>query len=158
MLVTMSNLVQPMLRLEVTDLVTLDPDPCPCGRILVRARAIHGRSDDIISLAAGDGGRVAVHLLQFALLTRDPQVREFQVVQDGPILRVLVVPSPAAAPSDDPLEARLGQVVAQQLQRLGVEAPQVAVERRQELPRSAGGKLKLVIANPAAPPVLSNAR
>jgi phenylacetate-CoA ligase len=26
------NRVQPLLRLEVTDLVTLDPDPCPCGR------------------------------------------------------------------------------------------------------------------------------
>jgi phenylacetate-CoA ligase len=75
------NLVQPLLRLEVTDLVTLDPDPCRCGRILVRASAIHGRSDDVLSLAARDGGRVAVHPLQFALLTRDPQVREFQVVQ-----------------------------------------------------------------------------
>ena len=31
------NLVQPLLRLEVTDLVTIDPDPCPCGRILIRA-------------------------------------------------------------------------------------------------------------------------
>src|SRR4029453_5571480 len=44
------NLVQPLLRLEVTDLVTLDPDPCPCGRILVRAPAIHGRADDVVSL------------------------------------------------------------------------------------------------------------
>ena len=75
------NLVQPLLRLEVTDLVTLDPDPCPCGRTLVRASAIHGRSDDILSLPARDGGRVGVHPLQFALLTRDPQVREFQVVR-----------------------------------------------------------------------------
>jgi hypothetical protein len=67
------NLVQPLLRLEVTDLVTLDPDPCPCGRTLVRASAIHGRSDDVLSLAARDGGRVSVHPLQFALLTRDPR-------------------------------------------------------------------------------------
>jgi hypothetical protein len=67
------NLVQPLLRLEVTDLVTLDPDPCPCGRPLVRAAAIHGRSDDILSLPARGGGRVAVHPLHFALLTRDPR-------------------------------------------------------------------------------------
>ena len=73
------NLVQPLLRLEVTDMVTLDPDPCPCGRSLVRASTIHGRSDDILSLPARDGGRVAVHPLHFALLTRDPQVHEFQV-------------------------------------------------------------------------------
>jgi phenylacetate-CoA ligase len=151
------NRVQPLLRLEVTDLVTLDPDACPCGRVLVRASTIHGRSDDVLSLPAGDGGRASVHPLQFALLTRDPQVREFQVVQDGPVLRVLIVPSQAATASDDPLETRLGQAVAQQLLRLGVHDPQITVERRLELPRTAGGKLKLVIADPASTPVHTNA-
>jgi phenylacetate-CoA ligase len=152
------NLVQPLLRLEVTDLVTLDPDPCPCGRTLVRAAAIHGRSDDVLWLAAGDGGRVSVHPLQFALLTRDPQVREFQVVQDGPALRVLIVPSHAAPADDNRLETRLGQAVTRQLLGLGVHDPQVIVERRQQLPRSAGGKLKLVIADPAARPAHTSAR
>jgi phenylacetate-CoA ligase len=152
------NLVQPLLRLEVTDLVTLDPDPCPCGRTLIRVRAIHGRSDDVLSLPAGDGGRVAVHPLQFALLTRDPQVREFQVVQDGPLLRILIVPSQATTADDNRLEARLGQAVTQQLLGLGVQDPQVTVERRPQLPRSAGGKLKLVIADPASQPVHSKAR
>jgi phenylacetate-CoA ligase len=142
----------------VTDLVTLDPDPCPCGRVLVRASAIHGRSDDVLSLPARDGGRVSVHPLQFGLLTRDPRVREFQVVQDGPILRVLVVPSHAAAAGNDPLEPRLGRAIAQQLLGLGVQDPQVSVERRPKLPRSAGGKLKLVIADPAARPVHTDAR
>ena len=152
------NLVQPLLRLEVTDLVTLDPDPCPCGRILVRARAIHGRSDDVLSLPAGDGDRVSVHPLHFALLTSDPQVREFQVVQDGPVLRVLVVPSHAAAAGNDGLEIRLGQAVTRQLLGLGVHDPQVSVERRLELARSAGGKLKLVTADPTAQPVPTNSR
>jgi hypothetical protein len=50
------NLVQPLLRLEVTDVVTLDPDPCPCGRTLVRVSAIHGRSDDILSQPATAAG------------------------------------------------------------------------------------------------------
>jgi putative adenylate-forming enzyme len=152
------NLVQPLLRIEVTDLVTLDPDPCPCGRTLIRTSAIHGRSDDILSLPTRDGGRVAVHPLQFALLTRDPQVREFQVVQDGPVLRIRIVPSPAVAEGDDKLETRLAQAVAQQLLRLGVHDPQITVERRLELPRSAGGKLKLVIADPATRPADAVAR
>jgi phenylacetate-CoA ligase len=152
------NLVQPLLRLEVTDLVTLDPNPCPCGRTLVRVSTIHGCSDDVLSLPAHDGGRVAVHPLQFALLTRDPRVREFQVVQDGPVLRVLIVPSQATTASDDPLETRLGQAVTHQLLGLGVQDPQVTVERRHQLPRSAGGKLKLVIADPTARPVHTNTR
>jgi phenylacetate-CoA ligase len=151
------NLVQPLLRLEVTDLVTLDPDPCRCGRTLVRASTIHGRSDDVLSLAARDGGRVGVHPLQFALLTRDPQVHEFQVVQDGPVLRIHIVTTQPAAAGDDRLETRLGGAVAQQLHRLGVHDPQVTVERRPKLPRSAGGKLKLVIADPASQPLHSSA-
>jgi phenylacetate-CoA ligase len=152
------NLVQPLLRLEVTDLVTLDPDPCPCGRTLARVSTIHGRSDDVLSLPARDGGQVDVHPLQFALLTRDPQVREFQVVQDGPVLRIRIVASHTATAGDDPLEARLGQAVTQQLLGLGVQDPQISVERRPKLARSAGGKLKLVIADPAARPVHTNAR
>jgi phenylacetate-coenzyme A ligase PaaK-like adenylate-forming protein len=152
------NRVQPLLRLEVTDLVTLNPDPCRCGRTLIRAAAIHGRSDDMLSLAARDGGRVAVHPLHFALLTRDPQVREFQVVQDSPALRILIVPSPTVAEGDDTLETRLAQAVAKQLLQLGVHNPQITVERRLELPRSAGGKLKLVIADSAARPAHADAR
>jgi phenylacetate-CoA ligase len=152
------NLVQPLLRLEVTDLVTLDPDPCPCGRTLVRVRAIHGRSDDVLSLPAHDGGRVAVHPLHFALLTRDPQVREFQVLQHGPTLRLRIVPNPAVTDGNDRLEARLGQAVTQQLLRLGVHDPQITVERRQQLSRSPGGKLKLVIADPTTRPAHANAR
>jgi phenylacetate-CoA ligase len=152
------NLVQPLLRLEVTDLVTLDPDPCPCGRSLVRASAIHGRSEDVVFLPARDGGRVAVHPLHFALLARDPQVREFQVVQQGPALRILVVRRQTAAADDNSLDTRVAEAVTRQLLGLGVDDPQVTVERRPKLLRSTGGKLKLVIADPASPPVHTNAR
>jgi phenylacetate-coenzyme A ligase PaaK-like adenylate-forming protein len=115
-------------------------------------KTIYGRSDDVLSLCARDGGQVAVHPLHFALLTRDPHVSEFQVIQEGTLLRILVVPrhlsSPAAA-GDDGLETRLSHAIAKQLFGLGVQDPQVTVERRRELARTAGGKLKLVIADPA---------
>ena len=84
-----------------------------------------------------------------------PQVREFQVAQDGPILRVLVVPrapNPAAAAADNELETRLHHAITHQLRTLGVRHPHITVERRRELPRTAGGKLKLVIADPALEP------
>jgi hypothetical protein len=71
---------------------------------------------------------------------------------------VLIVPNPAVTAGNDGLEARLGQAVTQQLLRLGVQDPQVRVERRQELLRSAGGKLKLVIADPTTRPAHANAR
>jgi phenylacetate-CoA ligase len=138
------NLVLPLIRLEVLDVVTLDPDPCPCGRTLARARTIHGRDDDVLALPGRDGGRVAVHPVHFGLLAQDREVREFQVVQDGPLLRVLVVPGQAAG---DGLETRLQRAVVERLAELGVQDPDVAIERRRELSRSAGGKLRLVVAD-----------
>ena len=142
------NLVQPIIRLEVSDAVTIDPQPCACGRTLVRARAIEGRSDDVIELPARDGGEVvAVHPIEFGIVTRDREVRELQVIQEGARLRILVVPRQAAS---DGLEARLRDAVSRRLAQLGVTESQVSVERREELARSGGGKLQLAIANPGA--------
>lgn len=142
------NFVQPIIRLEVSDVFTLDPEPCLCGRTLVRARAIEGRADDVLHLPAHEGSEVAVHPLQFALITRDREVREWQIVQEGTTVRVLVVARPGAA--GDGLEARLGGAVARRLGEVGVSNPRVVVERREELARSAGGKLRLVVADRAA--------
>ena len=114
------------------------------------------RNDDVLYLPARGGGQVAVHPLHFALLTGDPDVREFQVRQDGPVIRILIVPRSSTSPTtaaDDDLETRLARAVARQLAQLGARDPQVTVERRHELARSAGGKLKLVIAGPATNPV-----
>jgi phenylacetate-CoA ligase len=143
---SLHNLVQPIIRLEVADVVAIEPEPCPCGRTLIRACAIEGRSDDVLRLPARDGGEVTVHPLHFGVVTRDREVREFQVIQEGAHLRVLVVPRQAAGGE---LEARLRDAVSCRLAELGVAEPRVSVERREELARSAGGKLQLVIAGPA---------
>ena len=79
------NPVQPLIRFEVTDLVAVDPEPCPCGRTLMRLRSLEGRAEEVLRL-----GGVTVHPLQFALVTADPDVREFQVVQEGDALRLRV--------------------------------------------------------------------
>src|SRR4051794_28885064 len=131
------NRAQPLIRFELTDLVTLDAAPCACGRTLRRARAIDGRADDVIRI-----GSVVVHPLQFAFVTADPAVREFQVVQrgDGLLLRVALKGERGAA------EARLHERLAERLARLGVRDPRVEVEPVEQLERSAGGKLQIVVA------------
>jgi hypothetical protein len=88
-----------------------------------------------------------VHPIEFGILTRDREVREFQVVQEGASVRILVVPRRSAGSE---LEARLRDAVSRRLAELGVIEPEVSVERREELARSAGGKLQLVVADPAA--------
>ena len=44
------NRVQPLIRFEVTDLVVIEPEPCPCGRTLTRVRSLEGRTEDVLCL------------------------------------------------------------------------------------------------------------
>jgi phenylacetate-coenzyme A ligase PaaK-like adenylate-forming protein len=140
LLTNLFNGVQPLIRYEIPDVVTIEPEPCPCGRTLRRIRAVDGRSDDILRL---DG--VEVHPLQFAALAADPDVREFQVRQTGDRLRLRVVPADGVAVAD--IAGRLGEHVRAALRGLGVPRPQVTVEPCAELPRSPGGKLQMVVAD-----------
>ena len=131
------NATQPLIRFEVSDLVAVDPEPCPCGRTLTRLRSLEGRAEDVLRL-----GDVAVHPLQFAIVTADPAVREFQVVQQGEALRLRV----ALRNGSEGAEERLGERVRARLAELGVERPEVSVERVEALERSTGGKLQVVVA------------
>jgi putative adenylate-forming enzyme len=142
------NLVQPIIRLEVSDVLAVDPEPCPCGRTLIRTRAIEGRDDDVLRLPARSGGEVAVHPIEFGIVTRDRGVREFQVIQERSSLRLLVVPRRGM--SGEGLETRLRNAVSRRLVELGMDEPRIIVELRRELARSAGGKLQLVVADKTA--------
>jgi phenylacetate-CoA ligase len=141
MLVTnLLNRAQPLIRYELPDVVTVASERCACGRTLPLLRDVRGRSDDVLVL-----GGVVVHPLQFAALTADPEVREFQVVQHGDRLAVRVVP--AAGAVFPALAARLEERVGSALRGLGVGEPRVAIEPAAALERT-GGKLRMVVADP----------
>jgi phenylacetate-coenzyme A ligase PaaK-like adenylate-forming protein len=131
------NRVQPLIRFELTDLVAIEPEPCPCGRTLTRVRSLEGRTEDVLCL-----GGVAVHPLQFGVVTADPDVREFQVVQKGDALRLRV----ALRDGCSGVEERLRDRVRAELAELGVPRPEVSVERVDALERSPAGKLQVVVA------------
>ena len=131
------NRVQPLIRFEITDMVAVDPEPCSCGRSLLRLRSLEGRSEDVLRLRG-----VTVHPLQFSLVTADPDVREFQVVQEGDRLRLRVALRDGAGEAPARLRARLGA----RLEELGVPQPAVEVETVEALERTAGGKLQMVVA------------
>jgi len=139
----LSNRVQPIIRLAIADVMTMHPEPCPCGRSLMRAAAIDGRHDDVLSLPARGGGTVTVLPAHFSVITRDRAVREFQVRQEPGGVRVFVVP---CGDGDPELEARLRGAVVNALGEAGADA-HVEVERCPELARR-GGKLQIVQALP----------
>jgi phenylacetate-CoA ligase len=45
---TLTKEALPVLRYRTRDLTSIDPDPCPCGRTLVRIGRITGRTDDML--------------------------------------------------------------------------------------------------------------
>jgi hypothetical protein len=89
---------------------------------------------------------VTVHPLQFAELTADPEVREFQVVQRGDRLTLRIVP--AGETSVGELAGRLTDRLSTRLRGLGVRDPQLAVEPCAAIERPPSGKLQLVVADP----------
>jgi phenylacetate-CoA ligase len=135
------NRVQPLIRFEITDVVAIDPEPCPCGRSLTRLRSLEGRAEDVLCV---DG--VTVHPLEFAVVTADPDVREFQVVQTGEGLRLRVALRDGAEGAPE----RLRVCLDERLRNLGVPDPAVEVETVDALERTAGGKLQMVVARSGA--------
>ena len=136
----LANRVQPIIRLEVSDAMTLSARPCACGRTLRRIERVAGRADDVIRLDGADGSPVVVHPMQFSVVARDRDVVEFQVVQEGARLVVRVVARHAG------VEERVRHALRERLASLGARGAEVEVRRCEALERSAGGKLQIVVA------------
>lgn len=98
----------PLIRYRTGDLVRLDPQPCPCGRVLARLKGgILGRTDDMIHLR---GNNIYPSKLE-AIIRRFPEVAEFRLEVDHSHaladLRITVEPS----------EARFGSTLAERVER-----------------------------------------
>ena len=127
------NTVQPMIRYELTDPLTVLDGPCPCGTTLMRVDDIEGRSDDAFTY----GGGVVVH--PFALrsvLGRTSEVIEYQVRQTARGVDVSIVCE--AAPDTAAIEHDLRAALA----KAGVAAPEARVTVVEALPRLGIGKLR----------------
>lgn len=138
-LTNLYNETMPLIRYEITDEVTILPDPCPCGSAYRRVADIHGRLDDIFVY-----GAVAVHPHVFrSPLARRSGIVEYQVRQTE---RGAVI----AVRSLGPLDAgSLAGEVAAGLARVGVAHPEVTIDVVPRLGRQATGKLKRFV--PLAP-------
>jgi phenylacetate-coenzyme A ligase PaaK-like adenylate-forming protein len=84
LLTNLANRIQPIIRYDLGDSITVSPTPCGCGSPLPSIRA-EGRRDDVLSLRARDGR--LVHLSPLALTTVVEEVavnHRFQLVQSAP--------------------------------------------------------------------------
>ena len=141
-LTNLFNRALPLIRYEITDEVTLLPEPCPCGSAHRCVADIQGRLDDTFVY---DGRRVHPHVFRSAL-SRHPGVVEYQVRQTADGARIAVR---CGAPV--PLEG-LGQEVADALAKIGLLRPVVEVTAVERLERDPGpAKLRRFVPLSAEP-------
>jgi phenylacetate-CoA ligase len=84
LLTNLANRVQPLIRYELGDSVTLDPTRCGCGSALPVV-SVEGRCSDTLMMPLARGGTCAVVPLALeTILEERAHVHDYQVVQTAP--------------------------------------------------------------------------
>jgi len=141
LLTNLANRIQPLIRYDLGDSVTLLPSACPCGSRLPSIRP-EGRRDEILYLESPEGdSKPVLPLVMATVVEETPGVRSYQVIQAGPRrlrLRVDEAPGQNRTQLCDDLLRRLREYLSSQ----GLST--VSVELSTERPRrnTAGGKLR----------------
>jgi phenylacetate-CoA ligase len=140
---TLFNQALPLIRYEISDLVSIAHGPCPCGRAHMRLESINGRREDLLKLPARAGGHINVHAIHLhALLVGVPAIRQFELTPrpDSLLVRVVLKQSDSV----ENVVQGTGRLIQSELDRLGATA-RVMVEPVAEIARSGtGAKQKLV--------------
>lgn len=129
----------PMIRYRTGDIVELDPQPCPCGRPLMRLKGgILGRVDDMLTIRGNNVFPTAVE----AILREFPEVIEFQfetVTRDSmPQLRIdveTIIGLPSSASEAEQFALLAERIAAAIHDRLHFR-PEIVAVPPQSLPRS----------------------
>lgn len=75
------NTVQPIIRYEVGDVVTMAEVPCRCGSLLPRVERVGGRAADVFWVGQGGRRRRLIHLVFAHALEYVTELREWQAEQ-----------------------------------------------------------------------------
>lgn len=145
----LANRVQPIIRYDLGDSVTVNPERCRCGNPLPAIR-VEGRRDDVLEVHAADGSTVALAPLALTdVVEQAIHTHRFQLVQvevDRLLLRIgrgdLRERGAAFRAARDALVRYLE----------GQGAPDVAIEHDPLAPRfdATSGKLRQVLREPQA--------
>ena len=141
LLTNLANLVQPLIRYDLGDSVTMLPDPCPCGSRLPGIRP-EGRRDETLRIALPDGtSRPLLPLVLATVVEEAAGLMRYQVLQTGPCRLTVRIGEAAgqdrAKVCSDVVHRLSGYLASQGL-------ASVAVDLSDERPRAdtAGGKLR----------------
>jgi phenylacetate-coenzyme A ligase PaaK-like adenylate-forming protein len=135
---------QPLIRFEITDLMTVTEDPCPCGCTFARITALEGRTSDIVELPGGAGRTTQVHPARLTQpLVGVAGLAEFQIVVGPGEMRLRLAPARGAEPARVCSDAT--DVLGRGLRALGVEDVALSAELVDHIERDpVSGKVKLL--------------
>lgn len=143
LLTNLVNRVQPFIRYEMGDSVTVRSDPCPCGSPFPAIRVV-GRTGEILSLVGPDQRGIDLSWVFFGeIINSDKRVARWQILQVAPdTLRIRLDTRPGCDAED------VWAVALQELQAAlaGQGLPELRLERASEIPEinPATGKYRRV--------------
>ena len=140
-----SRRTQIMVRYRMNDLLERQQEACPCGSPHQAIRAIHGRQDDVLSLARADNSRARLtpDIIRNTVLDSDRSIRDFRVIQLSPQMVKVCLPNECKCAVE-----RVQTSLAALFSSVGVH-PQISVELG-DLSVSGGIKLRRVMVEPKA--------
>ena len=143
LLTNLANWVQPIIRYDLSDSITVNPDPCPCGNPLP-AIHIEGRRDDVLYLQTPHGMSVPILPMALATVVEEvPGVTRYQIIQTAPAELSLRIEAPPGTGN-----LQVGEIVAQRLREYLVTLglPTIQIDESSEPPTRdpVSGKYRLV--------------
>ena len=148
LLTNLANHVQPLIRYDLGDQVTLHPDRCSCGSSLP-VIDVQGRRDDSLVMAGCEGQSVTlVPLALTTILEDEAGVFDFQLCQqdDHTLVLKLSLQGDAGMAAVARCRAALTHFAATQ----GLAPMQVIAELGQVLSRGRSGKAQRIVAQPSS--------
>jgi putative adenylate-forming enzyme len=142
------NFTQPLIRYEISDMVSMAAGPCPCGRPFRRIAGMEGRSDDMVCLKSVSGAEIAIHPLNFhSPLQAFEEITEYQVIQEQDGIDVFIVLRQGA--SVDDVVGRVKEKLRENIDSLCARCPELRIRPVQRIERDPQkmGKHKIVKSN-----------
>ena len=139
LLTVLERYTQPLIRYELSDLLRVSDEPCPCGRPYWVIDSIDGREEDILEFPGRDGRLIAVHPNRFHEALERPALVAWQVEQSpsGLLVRLVGANTVTAAAVESDIRTLLTT--------LGIEAPAIEIRLVGELERGRSGKAPLIV-------------
>jgi phenylacetate-CoA ligase len=149
LLTNLANYVQPIIRYEIGDIVTMATEPCGCGSNLPLIARVEGRDSDVFWIEGEGGLRPLTPGVFETALGQITEAREYQVVQEDPRrFRIRI----EAVPGAELNRKRALEIVRSQLEDYGLDDQlQVIVEVVDRLAPEGGNKFKRSVTKVAPP-------